>query len=89
VASGVENIFVRNTCAVAISTSASTAPACAPATALASVPGGASPNPSDGDSLVPSISGDGHSVGFLSFSNNLVPRDTNNLEDIFLGATSF
>jgi hypothetical protein len=89
VANGVENIFVRNTCAVAISTSTSTAPACAPATALASRPGGASPNPSDGDSLVPSISGDGHSVGFLSFSNNLVPRDTNNLEDIFLGSTSF
>jgi len=28
-------------------------------------------------------------VSFLSFANNLVPRDNNGLEDIFLGSTSF
>jgi hypothetical protein len=28
-------------------------------------------------------------VSFLSFASNLVPRDNNGLEDIFLGSTSF
>ncbi len=88
VANGIENVFVRNTCATTV-TSTSGATACTPVTAVASHPGGTAPPPSNGDSLVPAISGDGHTVGFLSFSNNLVPNDTNNVEDIFLGLTSF
>ena len=88
VANGIENVFVRNTCATS-ATSTSGNIACVPATAVASHPNGTAPLPSNGDSLVPAISGDGHSVGFLSFSTNLVPNDTNNLEDIFLGSTSF
>jgi hypothetical protein len=28
-------------------------------------------------------------VSFISYANNLVPGDTNGLEDIFLAATSF
>jgi len=85
VANGIENVYVRNTCAPA----AGTTTPCTPGTAVASQQGGVTPLPSNGDSIVPSISGDGHTVGFISYSNNLVPRDTNNLEDIFLGLTSF
>jgi hypothetical protein len=85
VATGVENVYVRNTCAPSVGTTT----ACTPATALASQQGGTTPLPSNGDSVMPSIGGDGHSVGFISYSNNLVPRDTNNLEDIFLSLTSF
>jgi WD40-like Beta Propeller Repeat len=85
VAAGIENVYVRNTC----STTAGTTTPCTPATAVASQQAGTTPTPSNGDSLVPSISGDGHSVAFISYSTNLVPRDTNNLEDIFLGLTSF
>jgi hypothetical protein len=33
---------------------------------------------------VPSLSGDGATVSFISFADNLVPRDTNALEDVFL-----
>ncbi len=36
------------------------------------------------DSELPSISGDGRFVTFLSVANNLVPRDTNNEADIFV-----
>jgi hypothetical protein len=35
------------------------------------------------------VSADGQTVSFLSFSNNLVTNDTNGLEDIFLGTTTF
>jgi hypothetical protein len=79
---GVENIFVRNTCIAVIVT-------CTPALAVASIGNGTNASPSNGQSLVPSISSDGHTVSFLSFSNNLVPRDTNGVEDIFLGTTTF
>ena len=85
VTTGIENVYVRNTCAPSVGTTT----ACTTGTAVASQQGGSTPLPSNGDSLVPSISGDGHSVGFISYSTNLVPRDTNNLEDIFLGLTSF
>ena len=71
VANGIENVYVRNTCA----TTAGTTTPCTPGTAVASLQGGATPLASNGDSLVPSISGDGHSVGFISYSSNLVPRD--------------
>jgi hypothetical protein len=80
-ANGVENIFVRNTCAT-ITT------ACSPATSLASQPAAAAP-PANGSSLAPSVSLDGHTVSFFSFANNLVARDTNGFSDIFLATTTF
>ena len=39
---------------------------------------------SNGDSLAPSLSGDGHLVSFTSDSSALVTGDTNNAQDIFL-----
>jgi len=88
VANGIENVFVRNTCATTV-TSTSGSTACTPVTAVASHQGGTAPLPSNGDSLVPALAGDAHTVGFLSFSSNLVLNDSNSLEDIFLGSTSF
>lgn len=79
---GIENIFVRNTC-LAVTTT------CTTGLSVASIPNGTNASPSNDQSLAPSISADGHTVSFLSFSNNLVPRDTNGLEDIFLGTTTF
>lgn len=79
---GVENIFARNTCLSIVTT-------CTPSLAIASISQGTSPSPSNGASLRPSVSADGQTVGFLSFSNNLVTNDTNGLEDIFLASTSF
>jgi hypothetical protein len=79
---GIENIFVRNTCFATTAT-------CTTGLALSSISGGTNASPSNGQNLVPSISADGHTVSFLSFSNNLVPRDNNGLEDIFLGSTTF
>ncbi len=79
---GIENIFVRNTCLATITT-------CTQSLAIASIPGGTNASPSNGQNYAPSISADGHTVSFISFSNNLVPRDTNGLEDIFLGTTTY
>jgi hypothetical protein len=79
---GIENIFVRNTCLATTIT-------CTTGVAISSISGGTNASPSNGQNLAPSISADGHTVSFLSFSNNLVPRDNNALEDIFLGTTTF
>jgi hypothetical protein len=79
---GVENIFARNTCATITTT-------CTTGLALSSLAAGTSVSPSNGSSLVPSISPDGTVVSFLSFASNLVARDNNGLEDIFLGTTTF
>jgi Tol biopolymer transport system component len=79
---GIENIFVRNTCLATLTT-------CTTGVALSSISGGTNAAPSNGQNLAPSISADGHTVSFLSFSNNLVPRDNNGVEDIFLGSTTF
>src|SRR5580704_15600570 len=79
---GVENIFVRNTCET-ITTE------CTTSTVLVTQGAGTPSTPSNGNSLVPAISPDGHVASFLSFANNLVPRDNNGLEDIFLGSTTF
>jgi hypothetical protein len=85
VVTGVENIFVRNTC---LSVQAGTA--CSSTTTLASEPGGVTPEASNGSSIMPSISGDGHTVAFLSSSTNLVSAaNTGGLEHVYLGATSF
>lgn len=84
-ANGVENIYVRNTC-----TGSSGVPAaCSPTTILTSQATGAGSAPANGASLVPSISADGHTVSFLSLAGDLVPSDTNGLEDIFLASTTF
>ena len=83
---GVENIFVNNTCV----TSSTIVPVeCTVSTALVTEGAGTPSVPSNGNSKVPSISSDGTTVSFLSFASNLVPRDNNGLEDIFLGSTSF
>jgi trimeric autotransporter adhesin len=84
-ANGVENVFVRATC-IGFSSTVSN---CIPATALASQPAGTSPPPANGDSLMPAISGDGHTVVFISSANNLVANDTNGFANLFLGLTSF
>ncbi|HXQ26511.1 MAG TPA: hypothetical protein VN822_08915, partial [Candidatus Acidoferrales bacterium] len=51
-------------------------------------PAGTSPPPALGSSFVPAIGGDGQTVSFISFANNLVPRDTNGFEDVFLAGAS-
>jgi hypothetical protein len=79
---GVENVFVRNTCLGVI-------PTCTTGVVLASIANGTGAAPANGGSLVPSISADGHTVSFLSIANNLVTRDTNAFEDIFLASTTF
>jgi hypothetical protein len=79
---GFENVFVRNTCLGVIST-------CTTGVVLASISSGTGASPANGGSMVPSISADGHTVSFLSTASNLVARDNNALEDIFLGTTTF
>lgn len=87
---GVENIFTRNTCEGVVTTTTTTTngPACAAYTFLASRPQGAQAPPANGDSIVPSLSGDGHVVGFLSSAGNLVPNDSNGIPDAFLAGAS-
>lgn len=73
-----ENVFVRDTC--------TGAPAgCVPSVTLASI--GLNNNPSDGDSISPSISADGRYVTFLSTARNLVDSDTNGVADVFVRDT--
>ncbi|MGA7623882.1 MAG: IPT/TIG domain-containing protein [Candidatus Acidiferrales bacterium] len=78
---GVENVFVRNTCLGITAT-------CTTGLALSSISAGTNASPTGGANLVPSISGDGHTVSFLSFSQ-LAPADTNSLDDIYLGTTTY
>jgi hypothetical protein len=59
-----------------------------PYTVLASQAGGATPPPADGNSIVPAISGDGATVSFISSADNLVARDTNALQDVFLAGAN-
>jgi WD40-like Beta Propeller Repeat len=85
VVTGIENIFVRNTCL-----SAQPGTACSTNTRLASAPAGVVAEPSNGNSIVPAISGDGRSVAFLSAATNMVSGvNTGGLEHVYLGATSF
>lgn len=81
-ANGVKNVFVRKTC-VSVTTT------CAAATILASEASGTLPPPSNGSSVAPSISADGHSLSFISFANNLVAQPTNGLSNLFLASTTF
>ena len=86
---GVENIFIRKTCLGFTSTSSTTI-TCTPVTVLASQAGGASPPQANGDSLMPAISGDAHTVAFISSANNIVvPATTNGFANLFLAITSF
>jgi hypothetical protein len=78
---GVENIFVRNSC-LGITVS------CTTGLSLSSISAGTNASPTSGASLVPSISGDGHTVSFLSFAP-LAPADRNALDDIYLGSTTY
>jgi WD40-like Beta Propeller Repeat len=80
-----ENIFVRKSCVGFLSTTVT----CTPVTVLASQPIGTSPAQGNGDSIMPVISGDNHSVAFISSANNLVPNDTNGFANVFLALTSF
>jgi WD40-like Beta Propeller Repeat len=83
---GVENIFVNNSC---VTSTTVTPVECTVSTVLVTEGAGTPSTASNGNSLVPSISPDGTTVSFLSFASNLVPRDNNGFEDIFLGSTSF
>lgn len=78
---GVENIFVRNSCLGVTVT-------CVSGLALSSISAGTQASPTSGANLVPSISGDGHTVSFFSFAR-LAAADTNALDDIYLGSTSY
>jgi hypothetical protein len=88
VQNGVENIFARNTCEGVPTTTTTTTAPCVNYTFLASQPQGAQAAPANGDSIVPSLSGDGHVVGFLSSAGNLVSNDTNGIPDAFIAAAS-
>jgi WD40 repeat protein len=79
-----ENIFVRNTCEGAVS---STTTSCIPGTSLRSISlGGTLAN---NVSLRPAVSGDGHTVAFISPATNIVANFATGLGDIFLAGTSF
>jgi hypothetical protein len=90
---GVENIYVRKMC-VGFSSSISV---CTSSTTLATQGGGApsqqagnTPQQSNGDSIMPAISADSHTVAFISSANNIVvPQTTNGFANLFLGLTSF
>lgn len=84
-ANGVSNVFVRKACVGFLSNVSS----CTSTTVLVSHQTGTSPPPANGDSLMPAISGDGHTVAFISAANNLVANDTNGFYNLFLGLTSF
>jgi trimeric autotransporter adhesin len=84
-ANGVENVFVRKMCVGFSSNTTS----CTAVTALASQSAGTSPPPANGDSLIPAISGNAHTVAFISSANNLVANDTNGFANLFLALTSF
>ncbi len=74
----VQHVFVRDTCR--------DAPAgCTPSTVQASVADDGSPG--NGANLDAAISADGRFVAFSSYSSNLVPDDTNGVEDVMLRDT--
>jgi hypothetical protein len=81
---GFENIFVRNTCEGAAT---STTSSCAPGTSLRSISLGGSL--ANNVSLHPAVSGDGHTVAFISPATNIVANFATGLGDIFLAGTSF
>ncbi len=78
---GIENIFVRSPCL-------SGTTGCVEGTIVVSQPGGTSPPPANGPSLMPSLSGSGTAVSFLSFASNIVAGDTNGVADVFLSSAT-
>ena len=84
VENGIENVYTRDTCNAITTSITTTEELCAPYTFLSSQPPGNSPPPADGSSVAPSISGDGHTVSFISSADNLVAHDTNAMADVFL-----
>ncbi|MFZ0738305.1 MAG: hypothetical protein WCA98_16425 [Candidatus Acidiferrales bacterium] len=80
---GFENVFVRNTCNGALSTS----PSCIPGTVLVSASQGGTL--ANNLSIHPAMSGDGHSVAFISPATNIVANYATGLGDIFLAGTTF
>lgn len=88
VQNGVENIFSRDTCNGVQNIVQTVTTLCAPYTFLSSQPGGTNPPAANGGSSMPAISGDGHSVSFVSSASNLVANDTNAVADVFLGPTN-
>jgi Divergent InlB B-repeat domain len=88
VQNGIENIFVRNPCLSVPTSSTTTTTGCVTYTLLASHAAGTTPPAADGKSVAPSVSGDGNTVSFISFADNLVPNDANGLEDIFLASAT-
>jgi hypothetical protein len=88
VQNGIENIFVRNPCLDVTASTTTTTTGCVPFTLLASHAAGTAPPPADGKSVAPSVSGDGNTVSFISFADNLVPNDANGLEDVFLASAT-
>ena len=84
VQNGIENIFTRNTCNGASTVVETVTTLCVSNTFLSSQPGGTSPQPANGSSVAPALSGDGHSVSFISSANNLVANDTNGVPNVFL-----
>ena len=77
---GALDIFVRDTCRTA-----PVDPACIASTIRASLASDGAE--ADGDSVDPSISGDGRFVAFASLASNLVTGDTNGNWDIFVRDT--
>jgi WD40-like Beta Propeller Repeat len=88
VQNGIENIFVRNPCLDITASTTTTTTGCVPFTLLASKATGTAPPAADGKSVAPSVSGDGNTVSFISFADNLVPNDANGLEDVFLASAT-
>jgi hypothetical protein len=88
VENGIENIFIRNPCLNLTLITTTITTGCVTFTLLASKPTGTSGPPADGKSVAPSLSGDGNTVSFISFADNLVANDSNGLEDIFLASAT-
>jgi hypothetical protein len=88
VENGIENIFVRNPCLNLPLVTSTTTTGCVTFTLLASTPVGSSAPPANGKSVAPALSGDGNTVSFISFADNLVPNDSNGFEDVFLATAT-
>src|SRR5262249_42355494 len=88
VENGVENIFSRDTCNGVVGVVETITTLCTPYTFLSSQPGGMNPPAATGSSVAPAMSGDGHSVTFISSATNLVANDTNALSDVFLASAN-
>lgn len=79
---GVQDIYVRDTCAGATG--------CTPTTAYVSImPGGVAADAASGANDGMFLSADGRLVGFDSSATNLITGDTNTRTDVFVAGTGF